>query len=112
MLVLIQLLEGSSEQVSWQPIRGIFRSSRIVFLDRLCIPQDDEDQSGMIAQSTCCRGSIWVLSMAFEKVFSFVVFRVQGLQPMCKKGFGGLDLALCRRPVLKRCPRATPSVLV
>ena len=49
MLVLIQLLEGSSEQVSWQPIRGIFRSSRIVFLDRLCIPQDDEDQSGMIA---------------------------------------------------------------
>ncbi|CAE7855833.1 unnamed protein product, partial [Symbiodinium sp. KB8] len=31
--------------VSWQPIRGIFRSPRIVFLDRLCIPQDDEDRN-------------------------------------------------------------------
>ncbi|CAE7216805.1 unnamed protein product [Symbiodinium natans] len=28
----------------WQPIRGIFRSPRVVFLDRLCIPQDDEEK--------------------------------------------------------------------
>ena len=37
-------------QAFWQPIRGIFRSPRVVFLDRLCIPQDDEDQNGGFLQ--------------------------------------------------------------
>ncbi|CAE7773574.1 unnamed protein product [Symbiodinium sp. CCMP2592] len=45
--------------VFWQPIRGIFRSHRIVFLDRLCIPQDDEEK-----KSECIRGLAGYLDRA------------------------------------------------
>ncbi|CAE7773602.1 unnamed protein product [Symbiodinium sp. CCMP2592] len=45
--------------VFWQPIHGIFRSPRIVFLDRLCIPQDDEEK-----KSECIRGLAGYLDRA------------------------------------------------
>ncbi|CAE7241002.1 unnamed protein product [Symbiodinium microadriaticum] len=43
----------------WQRIRDVFRSPRIVFLDRLCIPQDDEEK-----KSECIRGLAGYLDRA------------------------------------------------